>query len=198
MENKKELRKKTKAARDAVPKEIRRKKSGSIIKMILETSWFHDAKNILVYSAIGSEVTLDILYPLAWEKNKQLFFPKVNGKQMDFYKIHSQKQLTAGAFSVMEPDTGHYPLKRFDADIFVQEQSVMLLPGVAFSPDGYRIGYGGGYYDRFLAMHQNLYTVGIAYHEQMVEKIPAEVHDYRLDEIITDKECINCKIGGYK
>lgn len=175
-----------KAVRNAIPSAIRKEKSELITSRILAAPWFLNAENILVYSAIQSEVDLSGLYCPAWEKDKQLFFPKVSGKQMDFFCVSSLTQLKKGAFSVMEPDTEKYALTKFDA-AYGKGNSVMLVPGVAFSADGYRIGYGGGYYDRYLALYDGIYTVGIAYEEQIVPEVFAEVHDYRLDEIISDR-----------
>lgn len=199
MENKQEIRKRIKEKRNAIPEEIREKKDYAVLNQILDAHWFRDAVNILVYSSIQSEVDLSGFCYQAWQwgsPGTRLFFPKVCGDLIEFYHVQAPYKLTPGAFSVLEPDTEKYDFISFDSDIFSAEKSVILVPGIAFSTDGYRIGYGRGYYDRFLAAHQTLYSVGIAYTEQLLEKIPAETHDYQLDEIITDKEYIICKTGG--
>lgn len=193
MENKQKIRTQMKEKRDAISEEIRREKEKIITYRLINSGWFAKAENILVYAAIKSEVRLWDFVQKAWKNNKRLFFPKVSGRQMDFFCIHSEEELTEGAFSVLEPDTDQYHLELFHAGNFSPEASVMLVPGVAFSEDGYRIGYGGGYYDRYLAAHRDLYTAGIAYAEQFVPRIPAEEHDIQLNEIISDKEVLKLK-----
>lgn len=193
MENKQKIRTQMKEKRDAISEEIRREKEKIITYRLINSGWFAKAENILVYAAIKSEVRLWDFVQKAWKNNKRLFFPKVSGRQMDFFCIHSEEELAEGAFSVLEPDTDQYRLELFHAGTFSPEASVMLVPGVAFSEDGYRIGYGGGYYDRYLAAHRDLYTAGIAYAEQFVPRIPAEEHDIQLNEIISDKEVLKLK-----
>ncbi len=188
MEDKQKIRAQMKDRRDSIPEEIRREKEKIITSRLLNARWFKKAENILVYAAIQSEVSLWDFVQNAWKSNKRLFFPKVSGRQMDFFCVHSKKELEKGAFSVLEPDTEKYDLKQFYTVNFSPEKSVLLVPGVAFSKEGYRIGYGGGYYDRYLAKHRNLYAVGIAYAEQLLFEIPVEAHDIRLHEIISDSE----------
>lgn len=190
MDNKQKIRTQMKEKRDAISEDIRREKEKIITFRLLGSEWYQAAENILVYAAIKSEVKLWDFVQKAWENKKRLFFPKVSGRQMDFFHIHSEEELAEGAFSVLEPDTDQYALEQFHTGTFLPEASVMLVPGVAFSEEGYRIGYGGGYYDRYLAAHRNLYTAGIAYAQQLVPRIPAEAHDIRMNEIITDEKHI--------
>lgn len=191
MESKQELRKRLKAIRNAIPGENRAEKNSRITKQLLSADWYDKADIILVYAAVQSEADLASFCETAWKSGKSLFFPKVLGKEMEFYGIESWSQLAPGAFSVMEPDTEHHNLKLYHNSL----QGIILVPGVAFSREGYRIGYGGGYYDRFLAKHDSLYTVGIAFAEQMVDFFAAEPHDCRMKEVVTDRE-VCCRNDG--
>lgn len=182
MESKQELRERGKAIRNAIPEESRAAKSELIAKQLLAEEWYERAEAVLVYAAIQSEADLAVFCEEAWKCGKSLFFPKVCGKEMEFYRIEDWSQLKSGAFSVMEPDTDHYELVLYHG----QFPDIMLVPGVAFSKEGYRIGYGGGYYDRYLSKHDCLYTVGIAFAEQMLDRFAVEPHDRSMREVVTD------------
>lgn len=181
MENKQELRKRLKRERDAIPDEVRTQKSILISERLLKKTWYADTQCLLVYAAIQSEVDLSVFCERAWKDGKELFFPKVFDHDMEFYRIDRWDQLRRGTFSVMEPDMESHP------DLYVKQSgSIMLVPGVAFSADGYRIGYGGGYYDRYLAGNEELYTVGVCYTEQLTAAFEPEKHDCRMKEIVTE------------
>ena len=68
-------------------------------------------------------------------------------------------------------------------------KNLFLVPGCAFTRDGLRMGYGGGYYDRYLQMYKEAVTVGYAFEEQLFDAIPSEAHDRRLDFVVTQKDC---------
>ena len=88
----------------------------------------------------------------------------------------------------MEPAVGTYELQKYNRE----EEAVMLLPGVVFSREGNRIGYGAGYYDRYLEKHTNLYTVGVCFSKQLAEFVP-EQNDCPMEEIVTETERIRCR-----
>ena len=85
----------------------------------------------------------------------------------------------------MEPDLENYDLKKYEDQ---PEPVHILVPGVAFSATSYRLGYGKGYYDRYLSMHPSLIPVGICYSEQRESEIPTDIHDIRMKKIITDEQ----------
>ena len=183
METKQELRKRMKAKRNAIPPEVRREKSIVICEKLLKLPRYGETDRIFVYAAAHSEVNLAVFMERALDAGKKLYFPKVFGQEMEFYRIERMEQLKVGAFSIREPDTDHFSLSMFPGD---GNGVWMLVPGVAFSLDGRRMGYGGGYYDRYLAKHTKLHTTGIAFFEQMTDDIPTEMYDYRMNEIMTD------------
>lgn len=107
-------------------------------------------------------------------------------------RLNSFEELTAGPYGIREPDmhvqlaAGH--LNALPDALSVQELDVVIVPGVAFDRKGGRLGYGGGYYDRFLPqLRPNALKIGIAYQLQMVEQLPMETHDIPLDLIVTEK-----------
>ena len=186
--------------RNVIPAEVRCLKSTDIAERLADMEWYKEQEKILVYSAIRSEVDLTTFCHKAWKDGKVLFFPRVFGEQMEFYRVDSMSQLTKGSFSVMEPR-----LKE-DADFNNEdmpiageawtegrsEKTPILVPGVAFSRKGARLGYGKGFYDRYLAVHPSLVPIGVCFDEQLTEQICADEHDYPMYRIMTESESILC------
>ena len=102
---------------------------------------------------------------------------------MDFFCVSDASQLTSGAFHVMEPDVDTYVLETFQS---TQVQVPILVPGVAFSRRGERIGYGKGYYDRYIGIHSELLSVGICFECQLLDVLPAEPQDIAMCQIVTE------------
>ena len=185
METKAQLRKRMKAIRDGISPELRKSKNEQIVNALLRENWYADAKIICVYAAITSEVDLRDFCQRAWKDGKKLYFPKVFGEEMEFYEVDDFICLKEGCFHVMEPDLENYDLKKYEDQ---PEPVHILVPGVAFSATSYRLGYGKGYYDRYLSMHPSLIPVGICYSEQRESEIPTDIHDIRMKKIITDEQ----------
>jgi 5-formyltetrahydrofolate cyclo-ligase len=177
------LRSEMKKIRDGIPASLRTIKSRKIADIIKGSEWYAETDCFFVYAAIRSEVDLDCFCECAWADKKLLFFPKVDGKNMDFYLVTDFSRLEKGAFGVREPSTDLCRMATAEE----AKNAVLLAPGLAFSPDGYRIGYGGGYYDRYLERMNEIYPVGVCFSEQLTEEIVPKAHDRRMREIITEK-----------
>ena len=95
---------------------------------------------------------------------------------MDFYEIRDFSELQKGAYGILEP-TG-------DRLLLPQKDDLMLVPGAAFDRNGYRIGYGGGYYDRYLRRHPDMKTIALAYDFQIISRVPAEEFDVPAGEVL--------------
>ena len=102
--------------------------------------------------------------------------------KMVFCRIMSLDDCVKGTYGILEP-------KKDCQVVRADENSLILVPGCAFTRDGLRMGYGGGYYDRYLQMYKEAVTVGYAFEEQLFDAIPSEAHDRRLDFVVTQKEC---------
>jgi len=85
------------------------------------------------------------------------------------------------------------PKKEYVREISSEEIDVVLVPGLIFREDGFRIGYGGGYYDRFLRDAKSVVKIGLCYEMQIYEDIPVDIYDIPVDYIITEKRIIDCK-----
>ncbi|MEK7171342.1 MAG: 5-formyltetrahydrofolate cyclo-ligase, partial [Patescibacteria group bacterium] len=130
------------------------------------------------------EVATDILIKKYFGK-KHIVVPRIKARRICLYELHNPHEFENGKFGIREPKI--CILKRkFD------EIDVALVPGIAFDETGHRIGFGGGYFDRFLKkIHCT--TIGLAYEFQIIEKAPVEQYDVAVDYIVTEKRIINCK-----
>ena len=171
---KKDLGKEYIKVRESIPNRILL--DDIITNKVLTNSKVLTSDTILIYVSYKSEVsTLKLIKELL--KIKKVAVPKVEGKIMNFYYINSFSDLTLGYHGILEPSPMS-PVKDYSS-------AICITPGLCFSSDGYRLGYGGGYYDKFLEEHP-VYTIGLAYHKCLIKRLPHEPHDKKIDEIITD------------
>lgn len=128
----------------------------------------------MIYVSIRHELgTRDIIASLL-ERGQPIAVPRVEGKTMIAACLPSLQLLSPGAFGV--PTSDHPPLSPLD---------VCIAPGVAFTPNGHRLGQGGGYYDRFFAAHPSMWRIGVAYDEQIADALPTETHDLPVHTVVT-------------
>ncbi len=150
--------------------------SEKIQKKLKKIYAFRDAQKIGVYYPIGSEIlTQDIIQELL-SNGKDVFLPKVIGENMEFRKITDFSSLEKGSFDIMEPKDDC----QTDNDL-----DVVLVPTVGISPSGVRLGYGHGFYDRFLAEHKSV-TISLTMEKQIIKNIPKSEHDILIDWIVTE------------
>ncbi len=150
--------------------------SGKIQKRLKKINAFRNAQKIGVYYAIGSEIlTQDIIQELL-SNGKDVFLPKIIGENIEFRKIINFSSLEKGSFDIMEP--------REDCQID-NSLDVILVPTVGISLTGIRLGYGHGFYDRFLAEHKTT-TISLTLEKQIVKNIPRSEHEIIIDWIITE------------
>ena len=173
--SKKELRTYAKRLR----KEIKNKeeKDKKIFYNVLKDKKVIQAKNILIYVSMDLEVkTKDLI--LEFLKNKKnVYVPKVEGNYINFYRLNSLKDLKLGKFNILEPISNI---------LFKENDGVIIVPGLLFSKDNNRLGYGGGYYDKFLE-NKSLYKIGLAYSDMVVDKLEVFKYDVKMDKVITER-----------
>ena len=182
MEEKDRVRKQILASRNALTIEDITNKSTLVIENLIPL--LNNKKHIGCYSAIGSEVQLTTLYRTLLQQNKHLLFPKSSQKGYIFEAVTSLDDLTLGKYNVLEPkDTLHQSNSdKHKIDLF-------FVPGVAFDKSGNRLGYGKGYYDQLLH-HTTGLKIGICFDCQVVDAIPNETHDIKMDIIVTESRII--------
>lgn len=200
MISKEKVRKKAVETRDSMDEESRQQKSEEIAKNILEADWFKEADIVLSYHAFRSEVEVNALNRAVLTQGKKLYLPKtyVKEKQIRFFEITDLSKLKRGYQKIWEP-TGEEPEFSFETVKEEQKKVLMIMPGTAYDARGYRMGYGGGYYDRYLNAHEaewkmiDFMTVFAAFSEQKMILIPGERCDVKPDVIVTEKEIMQRK-----
>ena len=147
-----------------------------IFLKVIENEIINNSQTILTYVSLDYEVdTREIIkYFLG---KKKIAVPKIENGVMNFYYINSMDDLEPGYFNILEPTTGNI-VRDF-------RDTVSLTPGICFSEDLYRIGYGSGYYDKFYQEH-DVYSIGLCYKKCLVKKIPNNQYDKKVNEIITE------------
>lgn len=191
MEKKEPIRRRILALRDKMPREERDRKSAKIVENTLQTRWYCEAETLLAYVNFRSEVDTGELIRTALLDGKKVYCPKVEGKRMNFYRILSMDDLEEGYGGIKEPSGKEENL--FSGSRAAHASCLMIMPGSAFDKECNRMGYGKGYYDKYLdfLLKENLAlklrTIGLCFECQMQERIPAEAYDRKADMVITEK-----------
>lgn len=196
IDDKKAFRKAMLAKRDAIPYENRIEADEARNKHIRSWENYQNAELLLFYVSYRSEADTLQLIKEALEAGRNVAVPKVVGTDMVFYRITNFSQLVAGYKGILEPD-----VERCEAVTEVNgtdvahsvigpalpQHTLLFVPGCAFDEKGGRMGYGGGFYDRFMEKYPDVLKVALAYEEQLVEEVPREAHDKAVDVIVTEK-----------
>ncbi len=163
-------------------------KSGRISGRLGADSIFTEAKSVALTVSRGREVDTRRIIEACWRAGKEVSVPKCNPEthSMVFYKITSFAQLEMVYLDLMEP------IAKQTVPVNPEDVDLVIVPGVAFAASGYRIGYGGGYYDRYLHGFAGQ-TVSVAFEAQVLEHIPVDSHDIPVNKIITEERVIICR-----
>ncbi len=182
MTTKKELRKEILAKRRAMaPGEVR-SLSQIICERVRETELYREATCLCVYMPINNEAEADLLIGPAAADGKRVYIPKVVGDEMIFNRYEEALVSEQGRFHIRESDS--------EDVLEPDEMTLIIMPGSVFDVHGHRIGYGGGYYDKYLARHTSCRTIAVCFDFQIVEELPAEDHDICPELIVSEKRCI--------
>jgi len=159
--------------------------SRSAQRRLIALDEFARAACIALYSPAHNETDTSGILEAAFAAGKRVLYPAVCGERMVFRQVEEIRSLTAGSFGILEPcPTG--------VDHHADEPDLIVVPGVAFDLHGHRVGYGKGYYDRFLQHPgRTAHLVGLCHDFQLIDgEIPAQEHDIRMELIVTDRRTI--------
>ena len=178
-EEKAALRKTIRKARRALDPEQRKIRDGSIEAQVLAMAQYKEAKTVFCFVSYGGEPeTRGILRDIL-RSGKTLAVPRcMENGIMEAVRIESLDQLEKGMYGIEEPAAG-LPTLSFE------EIDFAVVPALAFTPDGERLGQGGGYYDRFMAQTK-AYTCGIVYRQFVLEAVPTEEFDRKVDTVVCE------------
>lgn len=182
---KQELRSRYLSYRNSLSTEERKKKSARIWELLKKESFFQNAQVVLVYMDYRSEVmTTELVREMFKSGTKRIFAPRVEGMDIQFYEVSSMEDFSEGYQGIQEP-LGD-PAKLFTEKISSELECLILVPGAVFDRERGRMGYGKGFYDRFLTAFPTLHSAALAFECQIAKKVPVEAHDRKPDMIITD------------
>lgn len=185
LEEKNRLRRDLLEKRKNLPQSLRREKSTLILKVLLSEKVFSDASSVALYFPVNGEVDTREIFKKCVDLEKKVFFPKTLDSDLVFLRTRNIEELTPGGFSIPEPPAD---AERARSD----ELDLVLVPGVAFDFSGNRIGYGKGFYDRFLKDIPRQMRFGLAYRFQVLESVPSDETDVKTGRIITEDGAIDC------
>lgn len=157
--------------------------SGLIIDRLKKSDIYKRSENVFLYMSYNREVDTYMLFSQCFMDGKKVYAPKVLSKtQMEFYCLSDENDLVSGYMGIMEPSDICDKAKIRDG--------LFIMPGLAFDYDFHRIGYGGGFYDRYLSEDNTFIKAALAFDFQLLESIPYEEHDLKPDYIITQTQFI--------
>lgn len=182
-----QLRKKIRAALNEMQTSEYEQSSLTICEQLLKEPSIIEGETIAVTISRKTEVDTTMIIERLWALGKTVVVPKCHpaDRSMTFHKIESFKQLETVYMDLKEP------IESQTEFIEANNIDVIIVPGIVFDCHGYRIGYGGGYYDRFLKQYTGI-LLSLAFHRQLIDRVPKEDHDVPVHFIITEKEQINC------
>ncbi len=150
----------------------------AISGMLIDEVDFDEYGDILFFYPLKGEVSLLALAKQLLDMGKNIAFPRVCGDAMDFYRVKDlERDVKEGSFHVMEPIT---------EELADTANAVCFVPGLVFDPNGYRVGYGKGYYDRYFEKHSGIFKVGICRNKFFVPEIAHDTFDLPVDLVITE------------
>lgn len=203
METKKVIRQQVYRARKCMEHSDWQEKTERIASVVISHPFFLEATDIYSYVDYQNEAGTRKIMEEAWNLGKYVWVPKVTDKTMRFGCINSFRELKPGAYGILEPEilseticdkecseeyTEEYHQTRSDSKD--ARCNLMIIPGVAFDLNRGRVGYGGGYYDRYLSEHSDIHTIAIAFDFQIFPEVPGEIHDIKPELLITETRVI--------
>lgn len=182
---KQDIRKIIKLKREEIDYDIKKQLDENIKERFLNSEYFNESNTIFIYVNMDSEInTIDIIKE-ALKRGKRVAVPKVlpGNKEMIALEIKSLLDLNeSGSYGILEPG--------MDKQDVGEQIDLIVLPGLAFDESGHRIGYGGGFYDKFLKKHDKVNRMALCYNFQIISNVPKEEYDQDVDLIMTESKVL--------
>jgi 5-formyltetrahydrofolate cyclo-ligase len=187
-ETKASLRQALLEKRDAIPPEVRRVKDRLIRERLLSLGEIKNVQTVFIFASFRSEIDTSGIIESVLGEGKRIVLPVVDREQhrLLLYEIKNLDELTPGYMGIPEPS-----VRSDERLLSINDIDAVVIPGAGFDPAGNRIGYGGGYYDILLSgLQRRIPVIAPAFEEQLVDSVPSEPHDVRVDLIVTDRRII--------
>jgi 5-formyltetrahydrofolate cyclo-ligase len=185
-ERKRELRRSVLRRRDSLPEDARRAKSRAIAGRLMALSEIRSARTVMAFWSFGSEVDTAALIEALHRAGKRVVLPRVEGNDLAAAVYAPGDPTAAASFGAMEPTSAEV--------VRPNEIDLVIAPGVAFDRRGGRVGYGGGFYDRFLrTVGADVLAIAVAFAVQVVDEVPRAEHDRLMDMLVTEDDVIDLR-----
>ena len=187
---KEDLRKTILSKRDSMDAADNKRLSGTICRSLIALSAYESSKTIMCFVSFRSEVNTGIIIKNILDRGKRLVVPvaDIKTKSLKLSYVNSIGDLVPGAYGIPEPSPSSF------REASPEDIDLVLVPGACFNLKGYRIGYGGGYYDKFLpGIRKDALALGLCFDFQIVSSIEPEKHDVPVDMVLTEKRMIKTK-----
>lgn len=182
-DEKNELRALLLAKRRAIDEGTKGERDRRLCEVIRESAVFRETELLFAYDPLSHEIDIMPLLRLCLAEGRRLALPRTLPRGvMHFHLVRSLDELTVGRMGIREPDANAEP-------VLPEEGTLILVPALAYDRQGYRIGYGGGYYDRYLRTHPAR-TLGVTYEDFLLDRIPREPHDLSVFEVATERRVL--------
>ena len=178
--DKKALRRDIAAKKRAMTPEQIEQASQRLAEQFFQTDLYRNAQSIYGYLSYNQEVRTEAILRRAMADGKRVAVPKVFGDDMKFLWLDDLSLVAPGYYDIPEPLA--------DGPEADDDLALVLMPGLAFDADGHRIGYGGGFYDRYLAAHHDHKLVALCYGFQLLDHLDTEDHDIPVNLVIADPQ----------
>lgn len=186
MTDKTALRERMRALRASIPGADRLAMAASVEARVFAVPEVDRARTVMLFYSFGSEIETGPMAERVLDEGKRLLLPYLEAGAMEAAEVLARDELLPSGYGPREP------ARRVAVDPRMVD--VVITPGLAFDRRGHRLGYGGGHYDRYLQrLASHAVRVGIGFSTQLVDRIPDEPGDQRLDLVVTDREAVDCR-----
>lgn len=175
-----------KTLRKSMDSEIKKSADKKIFEKLIETDIFKNSELLITYISVNDETDTISLIKYCFENDKMVAVPKCLDKNgnMKFFEIKSFDDVKPSYFGLLEPSENCPVISEFC-------NCLCIVPAFSYDKNGYRLGYGGGFYDRFLSKHNNIFKIGICYDDCIEQNHLHDEFDINVDIVITEKQIIS-------
>ncbi len=193
MQDKSELRRRLRKRRTELSSgEEGRARCLAVDMRLLESPFWQRSRRVVLYVSVKGEVDTALLLERAWKEGREVFLPRCRPEEpgrMDMIACRGPEELVPSSFGIPEPVLSAESRLLSLRDLSDGDRTLIVVPGLAFDRDGFRLGYGGGYYDRMLALSR-CPGVGLTFHDLLLERLPRDAWDRSVKAVCTEEELL--------
>ena len=168
------------------------RRSSAVQTRLLESVFWQKSRRVVLYVAVKGEVDTSFLLERAWKEGREVFLPRCRPEApglMDMIACRGPEELVLSRFGIPEPELSASSRLLSPRELEDGEHTLIVVPALAFDRNGFRLGYGGGYYDRMLDAAR-CFSVGLTFHELLLDRLPREAWDRPVGAVCTEEELL--------